>query len=708
MDSVGGHAEPGNSALGQAVLFGREADAVERQIAELTTMLHTLRRQQQNWAAGGRAELGVVRVLIGMDDAGWHVLADRHWPGTRRANIDVLLVGPGGVFVVDVKNWREVRLEGGRLWRGDADADDEVRKLLDQTDAVEQLLAAEGLPPTEVVPLLVLAGRRNARGALGRVVLTGELDLNVDLVRRGLRLQPAVIDRVVEILDRGCPPMTAPTPSPRPRPARSPTRAPVPAAADARPALIDLEGLRVGLVEAAAREPVEVWMTWLHPDQAQQVRRRRAGPARIRGAAGTGKTVLALHRAKYLAARGDSVLVTSYLSTLLPVYRSLFRRLAPEQAHRVEFSSVHAVARRIVTRHGPQPAVRTTVLDTCFSRAWSAVRHDSPLASVALPQYWHEEISHVIKGRGITTFEQYAQLARVGRRIPLAMAHREAVWRLYQEYERLRTAAGVPDWADVLRQARDLVHAGTEAGRYDAVIVDEVQDLSCVGLQLLHGLLGRDADGLLLVGDGQQSIYPGGFTLAEAGISVVGRSTVLDRNYRNTDDVLRYALSVVGDDPFDDLEADLVAGLREVAVMRPGGQVVQAPPCRPEHQALVLATHIRTLRDAGVRLGDLAVLVRSNELAEKWRWSLQAEGLDATLLRDYDGTRSEAVKVGTFYRAKGLEFSHVLVPDRDRIPAPRRPAESEQAYQERVELERRQLFVALTRARDGLWLGATR
>ena len=132
----------------------------------------------------------MVRVLIGMDDAGWHVLADRHWPGTRRANIDVLLVGPGGVFVVDVKNWRDVRLEGGRLWRGDADADDEVRKLLDQTDAVEQLLAAEGLPPTEVVPLLVLAGRRNARGALGRVVLTGELDLNVDLVRRACGCSP--------------------------------------------------------------------------------------------------------------------------------------------------------------------------------------------------------------------------------------------------------------------------------------------------------------------------------------------------------------------------------------------------------------------------------------------------------------------------------------------------------------------------------------
>ena len=240
------------------------------------------------------------------------------------------------------------------------------------------------------------------------------------------------------------------------------------------------------------------------------------------------------------------------------------------------------------------------------------------------------------------------------------------------------------------------------------MIVDEVQDLSCVGLQLLHGLLGRDADGLLLVGDGQQSIYPGGFTLAEAGISVVGRSTVLDRNYRNTDDVLRYALSVVGDDPFDDLEGDPVAGMREVAAMRPGGQVVQAPPCRPEHQALVLATHIRTLRDAGVRLGDLAVLVRSNELAEKWLRSLADRGTGrdpaARLRRDpVRGGEGRYLPPG-----QGPGVRPRAGPGPGRIPAPRRPAESEQAYQERVELERRQLFVALTRARDGLWLGATR
>jgi hypothetical protein len=509
------------------MLLGLDVEAVERQIAQLTTALSALRRHQHRWRVGGRAELGVVRVLVGMDDAGWHVLPDRRWPGTRRANIDVLLVGPAGVFVVDVKNWREVRLEGNRLLHGDADAEDDVVKLVDQTEAVESLLAAEGLPPTEVVPLLVLAGRRDTRGVVDRVVVTGELDLTSDLLRRGLRLESPIIERVVETLDRGCPPM--------PRPVeRAPRQPSSTSPLDTTEPLIDREQVLADLLESAAREPVESWMTWLHPTQATSIKRHWSGPARIRGAAGTGKTVLALHRAKYLAARGDSVLFTSFVRTLAPVYRSLFARLAPDLDDRVDFTGLHQLAMGILRRSGLRPVIDPDRADLCFNRAWSALRRESPLESVAPLPYWREEVSHVIKGRGITTFEEYAELPRIGRRTPLAVPQRAAVWRLYEQYERLRTAAGVLDWEDVLLQARALVRQGVDAGRYDAVIVDEVQDLNSVGLQLLQGLLSREADGLLLVGDGQQSIYPGGFTLAEAGISVVGRSTVLDRNYRNT------------------------------------------------------------------------------------------------------------------------------------------------------------------------------
>jgi len=190
------------SALGQAVLFGQQIVEVERQIQHLTDLLSDLRRGERDWLAGARGEQSVVRVLVGMDDAGWHVLPDRRWPGTRNANIDVLVVGPAGVFVIDVKNWRDFRVEGGRLFRGQADADDELRKLTDQTEAVEQVLVDAGLPPTEVVPLLVMAGRGAVRFHLDRVTILGERDLTLDLLRRGVRLDAATVEVVLEHLER--------------------------------------------------------------------------------------------------------------------------------------------------------------------------------------------------------------------------------------------------------------------------------------------------------------------------------------------------------------------------------------------------------------------------------------------------------------------------------------------------------------------------
>ena len=238
--------------------------------------------------------------------------------------------------------------------------------------------------------------------------------------------------------------------------------------------------------------------------------------------------------------------------------------------------------------------------------------------------------------------------------------------------------------------------------------MDEVQDLTCVGLQFLHALVGDRPDGLLMVGDGQQSVYPGGFTLSEAGISVVGRSTVLTRNYRNGEQILRYALTVVAGDQFDDLDADPVRGQRDLQAARPGGTVVEVTGGRVA-QGARMREHIRELHDRdGVRYGDMAVLAPGNTVAARWRNVLADGEIPVIPLEEYTGTRLDQVKVGTFHRAKGLEFAQVFIPDRDRYPRPRSAQESDDAYRERTELERRVLFVAMTRARDGLWLGSSR
>jgi hypothetical protein len=726
---------PGPSALDKAAELDEVIAGFERQVQDLTELLKQLRRQRENWAAGARGEQSVTDVLVGMD-VGWRVLPDRRWPGTRRANIDVIVVGPGGVFVIDVKTWREASVHGGRLWRGDADADDDLQKLMRQTLAVEDVLAGAGLPPTEVVPLLVLAGHRICRAPLDRVIVLGEDDLVRELVSRGPRLTAEMVESLLSGLDRGCPPMPRagdmePVARPvrswgtaRPAPAAPPARlepervAPAtgwvptlgselpPHARPAQPALLSQEELWQELLDAAAREPIESWMTWLHPTQAKMVGRRLSGPARIRGAAGTGKTVVALHRAKYLAARGEQVLFTSMVRTLGTVYRQLMARMAPEQAGRIEFATVHAVALRclrendLAHRHRPRDA------ETCFWRAWGQVGRRSGLPALGLPMpYWQEEIATVIKGRGLTTFDQYAGLARVGRRTPLQPGHRQAVWDLYELYQRMLTEREILDWEDVLLVAGELVRAAPET-RYDAVIVDEVQDLTCAGLRLLHAFVGDRADGLLVVGDGQQSIYPGGFTLAEAGVSVVGRSTVLTRNYRNREKIMRYAQAVIADDSFDDLDGVQERGDRAVEVDQPGGEVYERTSTSAAEQATSLCDHLSVLHGArNARYRDMAVLVPTNDGVDVWLRVLAERGIPAVSLRDYDGTGVEMVKVGTYHRAKSLDFAHVCIPDGNRFPEPRRPDESADAFSERAQLARRQLYVALTRARDTLWIG---
>ena len=207
------------------------------------------------------------------------------------------------------------------------------------------------------------------------------------------------------------------------------------------------------------------------------------------------------------------------------------------------------------------------------------------------------------------------------------------MWDLYECYERLRTERGVLDRDDVLILSRDLVRQRTVTG-FDAVVVDEVQDLTCVGLQLLHAFVGDKPDGLFVVGDGQQSIYPGGFTLAEAGVHAVGRSTVLSHNYRNREAILRYAQAVVAGDTFDDLDSDPQRGPLDVQSTRPGGNIQEVYVADAAAQETALASHLVEVNsDPGVRYGDMALLVPTNDAAKRWERVLTRNGIPTISLK---------------------------------------------------------------------------
>lgn len=469
----------------------------------------------------------------------------------------------------------------------------------------------------------------------------------------------------------------------------------------------------VGADELASvlSKPIEDWMIFLHPDQVKLAERPYSGPARVRGAAGTGKTVVALHRARHLSRTYDGrILFTTYIRNLPNVLEELFRRLSPETSDRVEFNNIHSWAFRYLKSSGSRINIDPQRSGRAFNQAWDAVATDgSLLADCGLPRpYFQEEIDWVIKGRALKSLSQYLGLERSGRGTPLQQDLRTAVWGLYEEYQHQLSRSRVSDFNDLLIQAYHEVRS-RGVRPYRAVIVDEAQDLTEVGVRLLNELAGSgEPDGLFMVGDGQQSIYPGGYSLGSLGIDVRGRSTILRTNYRNTAQILDAARRVVEGRPYDDNDADLTSEQQRAEVLREGAAPVYAAfeDADDHDEGLVLAISEAAERPE-VNPGDIAVLVPTNRLVDHYASMVASLGYSTLKLEKYDGTPTQQVKVGTYKRAKGLEFKYVLLPrlEPETVGEVQRHNEDEQTHQERIDLLRRQLYVAMTRARDGLWCG---
>jgi len=661
-------------------------------------------------AAAGRygiaeiTEKQTARTLAPLSGLGYILLADRCWPGTRRAQVDLIVIGPGGFFIVDTKAWAEVAIDNGRIYRGDADVSDELLGLADLADLTQADLAEVGLAPGEVRPIIALAGRKDIDATLNGIRVIGERDVLKCIASHGNRLTPAQVDIVLSRALSLFPQASAPAPvvATVPEPVL-----PAPSGDAAQDALLSPEEVNDALLQGILAQPIEEWMSFLHPQQAKLVRRSFAGPSRVRGPAGTGKTVVGLHRAAHLARiKPGRILVTTYVRTLPDVLGELLRRLAPEAVDRVDFTGTHAFARRILQDRGVHFKLDPAGSRDAFDVAWCQVGAKSVLGNGTKDHdYWADEIEHVIKGRGITQFEQYADLTRTGRRHPLNLNGRQAVWELYCAYDAELRKRGINDFADLVLLAEAELRRKPMDGVYSAVIVDEAQDLSCAMIRLLHSLVGDEPDGFTLIGDGQQSIYPGGYTLAEADISVHNRGVVLDINYRNTAQIVNFARRLVAGDEYADIEGVLARGDVPSSVPRTGAEPVIAHCAnRRELNETMIARVRSATRDIGTGIGDVAVLCITRRSAMNATAALLAAGFPVINLEEYSGVPIDAIKVGTIKRAKGLEFKQVLIPDIRREHTITEPP-TDDTDRERWDLTRRELYVAMTRARDGLWVG---
>jgi superfamily I DNA/RNA helicase len=271
----------------------------------------------------------------------------------------------------------------------------------------------------------------------------------------------------------------------------------------------------------------------------------------------------------------------------------------------------------------------------------------------------------------------------------------------------------VVDFADRLVKATEI--AAAQRPRYRTAIIDEAQDISLIGLKFVQAVVNGDTgadrpDGLLIVGDGAQKIYPGGFNLLQAGVDVRGRTTVLKVNYRNTAEVIGAAMAVAGKYDVDDLGEGFRRGDADAEARRTGAMPVLIQKASEADEIKAIASYIRnTVDDVTVGYGDIAVAVATNQLADKAVDELRAAGVPVQTLQHYRGQTSATVKVGTHFRIKGLEFKQVFLPflSSNRFPVTPAGVKDPQERREHEERSMSQLFVAMTRARDRLFITCT-
>jgi len=488
-------------------------------------------------------------------------------------------------------------------------------------------------------------------------------------------------------------------------------------------------------LRAAIENPnFAAWRIFLHPEQRVFTTRDFNGPARITGGAGTGKTVVLLHRTRALHRKNPQarIVLTTYNRTLADSLKTQLQLLdssIPIASHLGEpgvyIAGIDSIAYQLLASAGdlggsdgkPGPVAdvlgpRTSrVLDRTRDDEWryAAEENGGDLpAELRTTSFLEAEYATIVLPERITTEQQYLKVRRPGRGVSLNRQRRKEVWGIIAAYRAASAAAATTDYEErAAIAARHLEDRGPIA---DHVLVDEAQDLSPARFQLLRALVAPGQNDLFIAEDGHQRIYGQKFVLGHFGIKIVGRSSRLTLNYRTTEQNLRYALGILSGAEFADLngEADTTANYRSA---RSGPHPKAEPVKSLAEQYDRVAKYVQDWLDKSIDPESIGLLVPTKNEGQQLVRALGDRGVSASYVdRDTSGKRSTP-QVMTMHRAKGMEFAKVILVGASASNLPRNyiiDALPEGDREDALQRERSLLYVAATRARDELvvvWVG---
>ncbi|KFI87796.1 UvrD/REP helicase [Bifidobacterium pullorum subsp. saeculare DSM 6531 = LMG 14934] len=505
--------------------------------------------------------------------------------------------------------------------------------------------------------------------------------------------------------------------------------------------------------------PLEKWRVFLHPSQRIFVERNYHGPFRLLGAAGTGKTVVAMHRAKRLASelvsRGSrqKVLFTTYSVTLATDVRSNLRLICtPEEFNAIDVINLDRLVSRLFKDRGYTTAIwydgspdTGKKLEDVWRQAIEAAGSQA-IAHLG-PSFFMDEWSQILVPQQISSVAQYLHVLRKGRGTKLSRAQKIGIWHVVEAYQRLMRDRNAFDIDMAMQNAVSLLSDSHETKRYAHIVVDEGQDFSAPAYRVIRALVDEHDNDIFIVGDAQQRIYGHKVVLSKCGITIQGRARKLRINYRTTEEIRRAAdriflssdldvaksvfAAVLGETStqstptiFDDLNGEETESNDSRSLI--SGPIPEAKRCAStDEEKHVVAQWIFDRcgewvdsaedgeSDASgiVDPRNICVVVRTNSLVQRWRDSLDNElpyGV-YVLGRDEEDRQKPGVRIATMHRVKGLEFDYVIVADVTEGVCPplsvmSRISSDPVAQNELVKQERSLIYVALTRARKQAFL----
>ena len=452
-------------------------------------------------------------------------------------------------------------------------------------------------------------------------------------------------------------------------------------------------------LERALNYPWEKWTIFLHPAQRQWVERDYNGPARVSGSAGTGKTIVALHRAAHLArAHADArVLLTTFSEGLATALRSKLRLLIssePRLGERIEVAALDAVGLRLYEASFGKARVATDADVRARLAKHTAKLSGSRFGEAFLFSEWQQ----LVDAWQLQTWEDYRDVKRLGRKTRLSDAQRQALWSVFDAVRQELQAKGLISMAGVFTRL-----AGEVAKRkhppFEHVVLDEAQDVSVAQLKFLAALGGTGGahpNALFFAGDLGQRIFQTAFSWKSLGVDVRGRARTLTVNYRTSHQIRSQADRLLSEE-IADVDGNIESRKGTVSVFNGPAPMVR----EFKTQALEVegvGDWLKAQSEAGLAPHEIGVFVRSDAELDRARQALQHASLPFVVLDEKVQSVVGKASVATMHFAKGLEFRAVAVMacDDDVIPLQSRieNVSDESDLDEVYATERHLLYVA--------------